>query len=237
MAIMALVDLIARVAWIVAGVEKACEPFLLVVPQDRHPDRRGDDQREVASNAATPPDRREVPPGHPGEEEDRECDDPEHDARAEVGLQEDECGRRQAERQQADGLAQVGAAAGALDHERGERDDQQHLGELRGLEAEVGELDPAPRAAGGGAEDEHEADRRDHRPVDADPELAEARVVDPRDGEHQRDPDQRVDDLAQHEVERVARDVVAGRRGQGEEAEGDQPEGGGQHHSRRGRAG
>ena len=31
------------------------------------------------------------------------------------------------------------AAAGALDHERREGDDQEDLGELRGLEAEVGE--------------------------------------------------------------------------------------------------
>ena len=128
------------------------------------------------------------------------------------------------------GLAGVAAAAGALDHERRQRDDQQDLGELRGLEAEVGELDPAAGAARSGSEEEDEADRGDHRRVDADPDLAEARVVDPGDGEHQRDPDHRVDRLAEHEVERLPGNVVAGGGRQGEDAEGDQPDRGGQQH-------
>src|ERR1041385_1931780 len=44
-----------------------------------------------------------------------------------------------------------GAAAGALDPDPGGGDDEQQLGQLRGLEAEVGELDPAAGAAGGGS--------------------------------------------------------------------------------------
>ena len=58
----------------------------------------------------------------------------------------------------------------------------------------------------GGAEHETSDDRDDHRRVDARPELAEARVVDAGEGEHQGDPDDRVDRLADHVV-------VADRRG------------------------
>jgi len=89
-------------------------------------------------------------------------------------LQEDESGRDQAERQDPEGLANRRATAGALDHERREGDDEQQLGQLRGLEAEVGKLDPATGAARGGAEHEDEADRGDHQRVDADSDLSEA---------------------------------------------------------------
>ena len=100
------------------------------------------------------------------------------------------------------------------------------LAELRGLEAEVGKLDPAAGAPGRGAEEQHQADRADHQRVDADPDLAEARVVDLGHREHQGDADQRVDPLANREEKRLTRDIVGRRDGEGEAAEGDQGEGG-----------
>ena len=64
--------------------------------------------------------------------------------------------------------------------------------------------------------------RGDHRRVEADPQLAEARVVDAGDGEHQRDPDDGVDGLADHEEVGVALDeVLGGWRARGDQA-GDQ---------------
>ena len=227
----ALVDLVARVAGVVARVQKAGEPFLLVIrARTGTPAAGRDDEGEGGGYRRHAAHHREVRPAHPSEEQNRQCDDHQHDSRAEVGLKEDQCRRGEAQGQHADGLAGSRAAAGALDHERREGDDQQHLGELRGLEAEVGELDPAAGAARGGPEEQDEADRGDHRRVDADPDLAEARVVDPGDGEHQRDPEHRVDRLAEHEVERLAGNVVAGGGRQGEDAEGDQPDRGGQQH-------
>ena len=68
---------------------------------------------------------------------------------------------------------------------------------------------------------EHQHDRADHRRVEAHPELAEARVVDPGQGEHQRDPHDRVDRLADDVVVGVAGDVLLGGDPERVRAEGD----------------
>ena len=86
----ALIDLIARSAGSSLGLQEAGQPVLLVVHAGSAPPaagattraKRDGDRRQTA-------DRREVRPAHPGEEENRECDDHEHDSRAEVGLKED----------------------------------------------------------------------------------------------------------------------------------------------------
>src|SRR5439155_25575548 len=52
--------------------------------------------------------------------------------------------------------------------------------------------------------------------------LAEARIVDLGDGEHQRDADQGVYPLPHREEERLSRDVVGRRHGEREAAEADQ---------------
>ena len=183
---------------------------------------RGDDEDEADSDSRQSSDRSEVRPGHPSQEKNGECDDHEHDSRAEVGLQEDESRRSQSQRQDANRLADGRAAAGALDHERRQGDDEQQLGQLGGLEAEVGKLDPAARPSCGRAEEQHQADRADHQRVDADADLAEARIVDLGHREHQGDADQRINPLAHREEQRLARDVVGSRDREREAAERDQ---------------
>ncbi len=56
----------------------------------------------------------------------------------------------------------------------GKGQDEQHLAELRWLEAEEGKFEGASRAARGEAEDEDERDADAEEGVDADPQLAEA---------------------------------------------------------------
>ena len=62
-----------------------------------------------------------------------------------------------------------------------QRDDQQELAQLGGLEVEEAELDRPPRPARGEAEHVDEQDRADHEAVDAELPFAQARVVEARD--------------------------------------------------------
>ena len=76
--------------------------------------------------------------------------------------------------------------ARAVDDERRQRDDQQHLAELGGLHLEERQLDRAPRAARDAAEHRDEQDAGHHQPVDAVLQLAQARVVDPAQDDRER---------------------------------------------------
>ena len=80
------------------------------------------------------------------------------------------------------------------------------------------------RAARGGAEQEHEPDRRDHHAVEPELQLAQPRVVEAGHEQHQREPDAAVDRLPQHVVVRAALDVVLGRRPERVDRAGDQPD-------------
>ena len=118
------------------------------------------------------------------------------------------------------------APPGAVDDEPGKRQNEQELAELRWLEAEEGKFEGAPRAAGGEAEDEDERDAGAEEGVDADPQLAEARVVDPGQQQHPDHAEHAVDRLAVDVVVGAAGDVVGGRLAEREDAEGDQGDGG-----------
>ena len=72
--------------------------------------------------------------------------------------------------------------SGTVDDEAREGENEQELAQLGGLEGEEREFEGAPRAARGEAEDEDQGDRDAEEGVDPDPQLAEARVVDPRRG-------------------------------------------------------
>ena len=124
-------------------------------------------------------DGREVRPADAPEVHHGEGDGHEHQGGAEVGLQENERRRSQAEAEVAHRALPRRAPPGAVDHEPGKREHKQELAELRWLEAEEGKFEGAPRAARGEAEDEDERDADAEEGVDADPQLAEARVVDP----------------------------------------------------------
>ena len=90
----------------------------------------------------------------------------------------------------------------SLGEERRQHDDQSDLAELRGLEVEEADLDPALRAAHlfGDRQHRHEQDERDSVERPASPPVR-MRVDDGR-RRQQDDPDDDVDDLA--------KDVVAG---------------------------
>src|SRR5262245_44876619 len=70
----ALRELITRVPRVVAGVEKACKSFLLILTEDRGTDGRRDDKHQNAQRGDHAADGREVPPGDAREEQDHERD-------------------------------------------------------------------------------------------------------------------------------------------------------------------
>ena len=152
--------------------------------------------------------------------------DPEHQRGAEVRLQEDERSRCQAEAEVAHRALPLRAAPGAIDDEPGKRKHEQELAELRWLEAEEGKFEGAPRAARGEAEDEDQRDADAEEGVDADPQLAEARVVDAGQQVHADDAEHGVDRLPVDVVVGVAGDVVLRRLAEREDAEGGQGDGG-----------
>src|SRR3982751_2325596 len=69
-----------------------------------------------------------------------------------------------------------------------------------GWQLKKGSWKGPPGAASGEAEDEDEADACAEEGVDPDPQLAEARVVDPRQHEHPDDPEPGIDRLSLEEV-------------------------------------
>src|SRR3954452_20807253 len=198
------------------------QPFFLVPLEDRGPGHRSDDEDKGDDSSYTAADDREMRPADASEVHHGEGGDHKHHRGAEVGLQEDEGGREKAETEVAHGPLDRRAPPGAIDHESGKREHEQELAELRWLEAEEGKFEGAPRAAGGEAEDEDEGDADAEEGVEADPELAEARVVDPGQREHAEQAEDGVDRLSLEVVVGAAGDVVPGRLPQGEDAEGDE---------------
>ena len=83
-------------------------------------------------------------PADAGDEHDRERHDPEHQRGAEVGLHEDERGRRQAQQQISGRALARRAAPGAVDDKAGECKHEQQLAQLRRLKAEEGKVEGAP---------------------------------------------------------------------------------------------
>ena len=80
-----------------------------------------------------------------------------HERRPQVRLQEHEQDRDDAEADRGEDRAPARHAPGALDEEARDREDEEHLAELRGLELDDAEVEPALRAADrlGGEEHEH----------------------------------------------------------------------------------
>ncbi len=122
-------------------------------------------------------------PGRAGDEQqhvgDRHVDHP----RAEVGLGDHEDRRYERGDHHADRGVALAQVPGAVHHQRRERDDQEHLPELGGLEGEQREVDRALRAACAVAEAEHRQDAHDQRDIDAGFVALQHAVVDA--AEHQ----------------------------------------------------
>ena len=138
MAIRALVDLIARVAGVVARMQECGQPVLLVALRGPgSADGRSDHEDEATSARPPPPITAKCAPRYPGDEQHGEGDD----AVARVPCRGPAAGRRAPP---GPGRARACGASGACRSRRagcasitnaGERDDQQQLAELRGLEA------------------------------------------------------------------------------------------------------
>src|SRR4051812_30962242 len=206
-------------------MEERRQPFFLVPLENRGPGHRSDDEDKGDDSSYTAANGREMRPADASEVHDGEGGDHEHHRGAEVGLQEDESGRKKAEAEVADGPLDRRAAPGAIDHEPGKRKHEQELAELRWLETEEGKFEGASRAASGEAEDEDQGDAGAEEGVDADPQLAEAGVVDPGQQQHPGDAEDGVDRLAVEVVMGTAGDVVLRRLPQGEDAEYDEGDG------------
>ncbi len=105
-------------------------------------------------------------PARPRDEQRRPQSRRVHDCRAEVRLQEDEAHRHEGETRRGEHRPPVGDAFPAIGQEGGEEEDDEELAELRGLELEGAELDPAPGVADLDADHRHEEQHRDQRAED-----------------------------------------------------------------------
>src|SRR4029079_10232849 len=166
----------------------------------------------------------EMLPGGAGDEQDRERDHAVDQCGAQIGLHEHDQRGHEPQQEQPRGALPRRLAPGPVDGEAGKSEDEQKLAQLRRLKLKERELDPAAGAESGDAEDEDEDDREDHRGVDADAELPEPRVVDPREREHQGDADDRVYALADRVVVGIAADLPLGGEPEGDDAADDQPD-------------
>jgi hypothetical protein len=138
------------------------------------------------------------------------------------GLDEDEQDREACEPDRLDDRPALPQPPGAVGEEAGQEEDEQQLPELRGLEAERPDVEPALRMARDGAAEQHEQHQAGRAAVD--PALVAP--IDLRVDEEQRDEadaaDRCVDPLADNVVVGVALHVVRG-------DPGDRPEPKGQH--------
>ena len=145
----------------------------------------------------------------PGHEEDgaerRRVDE----GRPEVGLQEDERHGHDGQGDRSQHGSQLPERRAALDEEPREREHEERLAELRGLELDRPDVDPAPRAADRLGEDVDEDHQRDHAPVDDAP-VAAVHVGWDQDREHEPDrADARRDPLPDDVVVGIAGHVEA----------------------------
>ena len=221
---------VGRAGGIEVGVREAGEPLLLVGLEQFHTHLR--QQREHRDDRRQPDhgEREQVRPARPGHEEARAQRRDVDERRAEVGLLEDEQDRDGGEPDRAEHDARLVETAHAVGEEAGQREDEQELAELGGLELERAELDPALRAPGLVAEREDEQHQHDRRGEDRLLRTPEAVRVDCEDEEQpgKAEPDR--DRLPHDVVQLVAPDIVARDAGDAPEAVGDQRGDGAEEH-------
>ena len=205
-----LLQLVALPARVIRGVHERRQAIHLVLLEDVHPCRGGHDQHPHDRCDRDEPDHEEMGPPRAGDEQHRAGDRQVDHPRAQVRLQHDE--HRRQDRQQQDPARRllVVQAADTVDDERRQRHHQQHLAELRRLELEEGEVDPVLRSAGRRADGERQQDQRDREAVDAELQLAQPRIVEAREQQHQHDADAAVCGLADQVVVGIPGDVTVG---------------------------
>ena len=153
------------------GSAKAVMRSRLVRLEDGHAGRREQPEQSDRGDDGEAGQQAEMKPARARDEERAGEDGEVDERRAEVRLDEDERGRDRGEADRGrdgrrlhdrSGRAGRGTRRGSREH---------HLAELRGLELEEAEVDPALRAADRRAHDEHEDEQADQQAVE-DPPLA-----------------------------------------------------------------
>ena len=149
-------------------------------------------------------------PAHAGEEQHRGERRAVDERGAEVGLEEDEGQRHETEAEGGQDRAEPRDPAAALDEEAGDREHEERLAELGGLELERPDVDPPLRAAHGLREHEDEQHEPDGGAVQRPPvALVDGGRDEDRD-HHAGEADAGGDRLPGHVVVGVAGDVEAG---------------------------
>ena len=218
-----LLEVVAGVDGALLRVDEAREPRLLVAVQHVHARRRPDPEHEGDHDRHEGAEHGELPPRRPRHEQHRGERSRVHERRAEVRLREHEQDRDEAEPDRAQRRRRVGRVACAFRHEAGDREDEQELPELRGLEREEADVDPPRRAARGAADDEHDRDQADRPEEDRAPQPAVQVGIEQQADRERDDADAHVDDLALDVVVRVARHVEAGDARDRPQADGHEP--------------
>jgi len=172
----------------------------------------------------------QLPPANAREEEDGEERRRVDEGRPQVRLEEHEQDRSPAEPERGQDRGPPGRALRAPDDEAGDREHEEHLPELRRLELDDTEVDPALRAAHGLRGGEHDDHQTERRPVQDSP-VATSDVGRHEDGEQEAEAaDDGGDRLPDDVVALVAGNVEARDSGDGPQAESDEARGGRDEH-------
>ena len=202
-------DVVGRPARIARRVHELRQAVDLVRLQHRDPGRRQHPQDGRRAEDRAEPDQGDLRPRRPGDEEDRGERGAVDERGSEVGLDEHEQDRDEGEAEGCEGRLPVAHLPRPVGEEAGQREDEEELPELGGLEAEEAQIDPALRPArqrGGEDDEDHQGDRP---AVEAAPVAAVDGGVEEHGAEEPETADRRVHALADHVVVRVAGHVVA----------------------------
>ena len=191
------------------GVGIEGEPRRLIRLQDLHAGRR--QQPQNRGDRQDPRDEQddELPPAEADEEQHGEERRRVHERRAEIGLHEHEEDRSRTEPDDREDRLPAGGRPDAVDGEAGESEHEEDLPELRRLELDDAEVEPALRASDGLRRDEDDDHQSECRAVHELP-VAAPEVDRDHGGDEKPDhADRGRESLTNHEVLLVTRDVEA----------------------------
>ena len=172
--------LVTRAPRVLLGVEENHDPRFLILLEREVPGNR----RQQDGDAERDPDESQP---QPGQIRDTETDGNQRRGCAEVGLLRDQQKRHGGKEAGNHQIAGRSRATTILAEEHGENQRQGHTRELRRLELETPNLDPALRAASAVAADEHEYQHGDQAAVEKQRVLGQLAIVDHQ-ADQQRDP-------------------------------------------------
>jgi hypothetical protein len=177
-------------------IEERRETSLLVWLED------APDQGESRAGQREHPD--QLPEASAGHERHPEEDRHEHEAGTEVGLAVDEEHRWSEEHQAAEDRQRRADLVDAVGEELREHDDHEDLRDLAELERETSEVHGALGAERRRADHQDDAEQAEHEQVEERREGTEPRVIEHRDGHHDRDADRGPQRASDDELHRIA---------------------------------